>query len=154
MDRCSEGRAVSPACTPNITHPNPHPKPPARPRLAPCRDFILSVAAAEEEERQRAEAEAAAAAAAALRRPSRRVSAALLQSLGRSRQAAGGGKRCARATSREGCHGGGAALPGPASHASFLNSLTKEERRIIGALPSCSMQAWEHESNCSSAKKK
>ncbi|KAL4429344.1 hypothetical protein ABPG77_005118 [Micractinium sp. CCAP 211/92] len=98
------------------------------------KEFILSVAAAEEEERQRAEAEAAAAAAAALRRPSRRVSAALLQSLGRSRQAAGGGKRCAGATSREGCHGGGAALPGPASHASFLNSLTKEERRIIDAL--------------------
>lgn len=101
--------------------------------VGPCRDFILSVAAAEEEEKQRAEAEAAAAVAAS-RRSSRRLSVALLQ--GRhSSLAAGDGARRAGAASKGGNRGGGAASPVPPIHASFLDSLSHEERRIIGELP-------------------
>ncbi|KAL4458660.1 hypothetical protein ABPG75_013525 [Micractinium tetrahymenae] len=98
------------------------------------KDFILSLAAAEEEEKQRAEAEAATAAAAAARRSSRRLSVAPLQGLGHSSLAAGRAAPREGAASTGGSRGGGGASPGPASHANFLDSLTREERRIIEAL--------------------
>ena len=92
------------------------------------RDFVLSVAAAEEEERLQAEAEAEAAAAAAAGRRSRRGSALAPQPGGARRLstvASGGDGRASPARGST----SGTKLP---SHASFLDSLSKEERRIIG----------------------
>lgn len=88
----------------------------------PRRDFILSVAEAEEEERRRAAAAAEAAAARHSRRhsgmSSRRGSLAL-----------------ASGASSTALHGVGGSLVRPPplmSHASFLESLGREERKIIG----------------------
>lgn len=89
---------------------------------SPCRDFILSVAAAEEAEKRREEAEAAAAAA----RRSRRGSAV---------PSAASSRRPSAAPQPPGAEGSAAREQAPplGSHASFLESLSAEERHIIGA---------------------